>query len=53
MRKMLNWIKNKYPGIPVYVTDTGTSDNDGTLDDVHRVSYIKEYTNEVLKGILE
>ncbi|VDI62105.1 lactase-phlorizin hydrolase, partial [Mytilus galloprovincialis] len=51
MRKMLNWIKNKYPGIPVYVTDTGTSDNDGTLDDVHRVSYIKEYTNEVLKAI--
>jgi hypothetical protein len=52
MRKMLNWIQNKYGDIPVYISETGISDNDGTLKDGHRVSYFKEYTNEVLKGML-
>lgn len=50
MRKMLNWISKHYPDVPIYITETGTSDNDGTINDKHRVNYIKEYSNEVLKG---
>lgn len=50
MRKTLNWIKQKYGDVPVYVTQTGRSDHDGRLHDQHRISYFEKYINEVLKG---
>ncbi|VDI50812.1 lactase-phlorizin hydrolase, partial [Mytilus galloprovincialis] len=51
MRKTLNWIKQKYGDVPVYVTETGRSDHDGRLHDQHRISYFEKYINEVLKAI--
>ncbi|XP_033746871.1 LOW QUALITY PROTEIN: uncharacterized protein LOC117332095 [Pecten maximus] len=51
MRKLLNWIKYKYPGVPVYIADNGVSDKDGSLQDDHRVNYHKEHIDEVLKAI--
>ena len=47
---MLRYIKNKYNNPPVLITENGVSDRNGSLDDHHRVYFIKEYTNHVLKG---
>ena len=49
LRKNLNWIKNTY-NYPVYVTENGVSDRNGSLHDVHRVNYYRSYINEMLKG---
>lgn len=53
MRKLLNWIKEKYSNPKVYITENGVSDSTGTLDDIQRESYIKDYLREVLKAINE
>ena len=50
IRHGLNWIKNHYNNVPVYVTENGVSDNNGTIYDQHRIDYLKAYINEVLKG---
>ncbi|XP_021358662.1 lactase-phlorizin hydrolase-like, partial [Mizuhopecten yessoensis] len=50
LRKMLNWIKNHYGDLPVYVTENGVSDRNGSLSDVHRINYYRSYINEVLKA---
>ncbi|XP_060064598.1 uncharacterized protein LOC132544951 [Ylistrum balloti] len=50
IRKMLNWIKNHYGDTPVYVTENGVSDRNGSLPDVHRINYYRSYINEVLKA---
>lgn len=47
---MLNWVKNNIGEMPVYITENGVSDRNGTLDDCHRISYYNSYINEVLKG---
>ena len=46
---MLNWIKEKYGDVPIYITENGFSDN-GTLQDTDRVNYYTQYINNVLKG---
>ncbi|KAL3857520.1 hypothetical protein ACJMK2_012180 [Sinanodonta woodiana] len=51
MRKILNWIKNHYNNVPVYVTENGISDRNGTLLDFHRIHYYRTYINEMLKAI--
>ena len=51
IRQGLNWIKKHYNNVPVYVTENGVSDNNGTVHDQHRIDYLKDYINEVLKGI--
>ena len=51
IRKVLNWIKEKYGDVPIYITENGFSDN-GTLQDTDRVNYYKQYINNVLKGKL-
>jgi len=53
MRKGLNWIKNQYDNVPVYITENGVSDHDGGLNDTWRVDYYKGYINEMLKGEME
>ena len=50
MRRMLNWIRIKYNNPPVFITENGVSDKNGTVDDDHRVYYIREYCNFMLKG---
>lgn len=34
----------------MYITENGVDDPTGELDDQFRVGYIRNYTNEVLKG---
>ena len=52
MRKLLNFIKERYGNPELIITENGTSDNDGDLDDEHRVEFYKGYINNVLKGEL-
>ncbi|WAR02821.1 LPH-like protein [Mya arenaria] len=49
MRKILNWLKKEYNNVPVYVTENGISDRNGTLRDYHRIHYYRTYINEMLK----
>jgi lactase-phlorizin hydrolase len=49
---MLNWIKDSYNNIPVYITENGYPDDTGTLDDNERASILVQYIDEVLKGTL-
>ncbi|XP_069110088.1 lactase/phlorizin hydrolase-like [Argopecten irradians] len=51
IRRMLNWIKSHYGDVPVYITENGISDRNGSLSDDHRIFYYKHYINEVLKAI--
>ena len=53
LRKVLNWIKDKYKNIPVYITEAGFPDDTGTSQDNTRVKFYTEYSNEVLKGKLD
>ena len=50
IRKMMNWFKNNYNNIPVYITENGVSDRNATLYDWHRVHFYRLYISEVLKG---
>ena len=51
LRKILNWLKKTYNDVPVYVTENGVSDRNGTLKDYHRIHFYRGYINEMLKGI--
>ena len=50
IRKMMNWFKYNYNNIPVYITENGISDRNGTLYDYHRIHFYRLYISEVLKG---
>ena len=47
---MLKWIKNEYGNPPLYITENGVSDLNGTLKDQHRIDFYNAYINNVLKG---
>ncbi|XP_052245872.1 lactase/phlorizin hydrolase-like isoform X2 [Dreissena polymorpha] len=51
LRKILNWLKKEYNNVPVYVTENGVSDRNGTLRDYHRIHYYRTYINEMLKAV--
>jgi lactase-phlorizin hydrolase len=51
-RVILNWMKQEYNNVPVYITENGTVDKAGNLDDIHRIYYYKHYLNQMLKGTL-
>ncbi|CAG0924706.1 unnamed protein product [Notodromas monacha] len=51
MRMLLNWVKDEYRNLPVYITENGVSDTAGNLDDLHRMYYYKHFINNVLKAI--
>lgn len=36
--------------MPVYVTENGVSDRNGSLVDYHRIHFYRLYINEMLKG---
>ncbi|KAL1775207.1 Lactase-phlorizin hydrolase, partial [Sigmodon hispidus] len=50
MRRLLNWIKEEYGNIPIYITENGQGLNKPTLDDTERIFYLKTYINEALKA---
>lgn len=50
MRTGLNWIKDHYNNVPVYITENGVSDDTGELDDTWRIEYYRAYIDEMLKG---
>lgn len=53
IRKGLNWIKDHYKNVTVYITENGVSDKTGTTEDRHRIKFYRKYINEVLKGNLK
>lgn len=49
---MIKWTKDYLgPNVPIYITENGVSDRNGTLQDSHRIYYYNLYINEVLKAI--
>ena len=52
IRRMLNWVKFTYGDFPIYITENGVSDRNGSLQDEHRIFYYKHYINNVFKGQL-
>lgn len=50
IRRMLNWVKFTYGDFPIYITENGVSDRNGSLQDNHRIFYYKHYINNVFKG---
>ena len=52
-RKVLNWVNKEFNPGEIYVTENGFGDTVGNLDDLHRIYYLKHYTNSMLKGELK
>lgn len=51
MRRLLNWIKEEYGDIPIYITENGAGLSNSRLQDIERIFYYKTYINEALKGM--
>jgi beta-glucosidase/6-phospho-beta-glucosidase/beta-galactosidase len=59
-RKILNWIKNRYPGLDIYITENGCDvPNEDklplqeALNDTFRLNYIRDYLTEISKAVNE
>lgn len=50
LQDLLRWIKNKYDNPTVMITENGWSD-DGQLDDVDRVDYLRAHLASVVRAI--
>ena len=50
MRGILNWIRTHYNNTAVIVTENGVTDHNGTLHDSHRIDYLRNYIDELIKG---
>lgn len=50
MRRLLNWVKEEYGDIPIYITENGVGLTNPTVEDTDRIFYHKTYINEALKG---
>ena len=50
MRKILNFVQQRYNNPEILITENGISDRNGQLDDAMRIYYFKYYLNNVLKG---
>ncbi|KAM5280101.1 lactase/phlorizin hydrolase [Ctenodactylus gundi] len=50
IRRLLNWVKEEYGDIPIYVTENGVGLASPALEDTDRIFYYKTYVNEVLKA---
>lgn len=50
MRRIVNWIKQQYGDVAIYVTENGVSDNTGEIQDHLRVEFYRMYINELMKG---
>jgi beta-glucosidase/6-phospho-beta-glucosidase/beta-galactosidase len=55
IRKELDWIRRNYDNPEVFITENGYSDAAdvfGSLHDQQRIDFIRDYSNNVLKGHL-
>jgi beta-glucosidase len=56
-RAMLNWIDQRYSGLPIYVTENGCSlaakDMDAAVEDQERINFIQAYTDAMKEAIRE
>ena len=52
LRSVMNWVKDHYGNIPVYITENGFSDKLGNTDDLQRIYVYKHYINQLLKSVL-
>ncbi len=54
-RKLLNWIADRYPGYPIYVTENGCAcrepDAVSALDDDQRCRFLKSYTDAMFEAV--
>jgi lactase-phlorizin hydrolase len=50
LRYILNWVKDHWGNFPIYITESGRPDEADVLNDINRIYYYRNYTNEVLKG---
>ncbi|XP_076452482.1 lactase/phlorizin hydrolase-like [Babylonia areolata] len=50
LRYILRWVKDRWGNPPVYVTESGRPDEQGK-NDINRIYYYRNYTNEMLKAI--
>lgn len=50
-RGILNWLKNEYNSVDVFITENGFSDSSGAVDDPERVQFFKSHINELLKAV--
>ena len=51
LRKLLNKVRGRYPGVDIYISETGVMDKADGIRDKIRVEWIREHANEVLKGM--
>ncbi|KAI6054326.1 lactase/phlorizin hydrolase [Marmota monax] len=49
-RRLLNWIKEEYGDIPIYITENGVGLSNPAVEDTDRIFYHKTYINEALKA---
>ncbi|CAK6448613.1 unnamed protein product [Pipistrellus nathusii] len=50
MRRLLNWVKEEYGNIPIYITENGVGLENPKVEDTDRIFYHKTYINEALKA---
>ncbi len=50
LREILKWIKNEYDNPPVFVTENGWADRNGSLIDPWRIDFFEQSFNNVLQG---
>ncbi|XP_071978351.1 lactase/phlorizin hydrolase-like [Engystomops pustulosus] len=50
LRRLLNWVKEEYGDVPIYITENGVSTNNNDFDDSSRIFYYKTYIDEALKA---
>ncbi|XP_056637774.1 cytosolic beta-glucosidase-like [Diorhabda sublineata] len=49
--KLLRWLRKTYGDLEIVVTENGVSDRDGSLQDQHRIEYIKNYMSHLIDAI--
>ncbi|XP_075685341.1 lactase/phlorizin hydrolase-like [Rhinoderma darwinii] len=51
LRRLLNWVKEEYRDVPIYITENGVSTNSNDdFEDLGRIFYYKTYIDEALKA---
>ncbi|XP_063285463.1 lactase/phlorizin hydrolase-like [Pelobates fuscus] len=51
LRRLLNWIKEEYEDVPIYITENGVATpREPEYDDTERIFYYKTYIDEALKA---